>query len=160
MSSKNKDLELDMSVALGVVYMFDELEATNVIIVNDDDHTDEQVMTTDLMSFEVQFSGHVDVGQVQSTPQPWTLFRDKARVEPTSTCDISTNYRLNIHTDDHHLREDRPDNETSEGETVGCRRRATLKRAKREGSRGLMYVHPISVLHANGRGTAQDERTT
>ena len=28
----NKGLELDMSVVLGVVYMFDELETTNVII--------------------------------------------------------------------------------------------------------------------------------
>ena len=84
---KNKDLELDMSVALSVVHMFDELETTNVIIVSDDGHTDEEFVTTDLTSFEVQFSGNVDVGITSHT---WTLFRDQSRVARTSTCDHST----------------------------------------------------------------------
>ena len=30
-----------------------------------------------------------------------------------STCDHSTTYRLNIHKEEHHFREDRPDNKTS-----------------------------------------------
>ena len=107
---KNKDLELDMSVVLSVVYMFDELETMHVIIVNDDDHTGEKVVTTDLMSFLVQFSGEVNVAHVQSTFQPWTLFRHKSRVERTNTCVLSATSRLNIH----HLREDRPDKETSD----------------------------------------------
>ena len=37
----------------------------NVIIVNEDDHTDEEVMTTDPMIYEVD----VDAGQVQPTFQ-------------------------------------------------------------------------------------------
>ena len=66
-----------MSVALGVVHMFDKLETTNVITVSNDGHTDEEAMTTDLTSFEVQLSGDEDVSL---TSHSWTLFRDKSRL--------------------------------------------------------------------------------
>ena len=73
-------------------------------------------MTTDLTNFEGRFIGNEDVS---FTFQSWTLFRDKSRVECTGTCDHSTTYRLSIHNEEHHLREDRPDNEASDEEPVG-----------------------------------------
>ena len=94
MSTRIIILNLNMSVALSVVHMFDKLETTNVITVSNDGHTDEEATSTDLTSFEVQLSGDEDVSL---TSKSWTLFRDKSRVERTSTCELSTTYRLSIH---------------------------------------------------------------
>ena len=152
---KNKDLELEMFVVLRVVHMFDDELDSECHHCNDDDHTDEEVMTTDLMSF-LRCSSVEMWMPVRCNPlfNPGHLFRDKSRVERTNTWDHSTNYRLNIHTEGHHLPEDRPDNETSEGETVAEMTATTMSMnsnvatsKERERVRGLMCGHP-SVLSA------------
>ena len=102
----------------------------------------------------VQFCGDVDVGQVQSTFQSWTLLQDKWRVQRTNTCDHSTTDRLNILTVEQHLREDRPDKEISEEETMEemvaptMSMNSSIATSRRVGVGGLMYGHPNSVLHA------------
>ena len=112
---KSKKLDMNMSIMLSIVSMFDEFEMVSVITVDEECRTNDKVVTNDLSDFEVQFDRSEDVNIPHRIR---TLFRDKSRVDHVNNFECTVR-RLSTHTSEHHLGEDNSDNKTSKGGLKG-----------------------------------------
>ena len=57
----SKKLDMNMSMMLSIVSMFDEFEMVSVITVDEECCTNDEIVTNDLSDFEVQFDRSEDV---------------------------------------------------------------------------------------------------
>ena len=106
-----EDLELDMSVALSVVHMFDRLETTDVITTQM--RTSLPPISRNLMDSSLETRTSVSLSSLGR------CFGTSPESSARALVITAPPYRLSIHDEELHLREVRPDNEANDEEPVG-----------------------------------------